>query len=85
MLRPVTVQGLLTQVPVMPLGLLVAVKPVIALPPLPPAVKLIEAWPLPAVAVPMVGALGTVAGVTALDAADAGLLPTALVANTVKV
>ena len=40
---------------------------------------------LRAVAVPMVGAPGTVAGVTELDGADAGPSPTALVAVTVKV
>ncbi len=40
---------------------------------------------LPAVAVPMVGAPGTVAGVTVFDAADAAPVPMALVAVTVKV
>jgi hypothetical protein len=40
---------------------------------------------LPAVAVPIVGALGTVAGITPFDAAEAGPVPTALVAVTVKV
>ena len=40
---------------------------------------------LPAVAVPMVGAPGTVAGVTELDAPEAGPVPTALMAATVKV
>jgi hypothetical protein len=40
---------------------------------------------LPRVAVTAVGAPGTVAGVTAADAADAGPLPTALVAVTVNV
>ena len=41
----------------------------------------------PAVAVPIVGAPGTAAaeGVTELDAAEAGPVPTALVAFTVKV
>ena len=43
------------------------------------------AWALPATAVPMVGAPGTVAGVTLLEEADAGLVPTALVAVTVNV
>jgi hypothetical protein len=46
------------------------------------------AWALPAVAVPMVGAPGTVvaaAGVTLLDAADATLDPTEFLAVTVKV
>ena len=44
---------------------------------------------LPAVAVPMVGAPGTVvvgaAGVTELEAAEAAPVPTALIAATVKV
>ena len=57
-----------------------------ALPPLlAGAVKLTLAVVLPAVAVPMVGAPGTPAGVALLDAADAVLLPMALVAVTVKV
>ena len=56
------------------------------LPPvLPGAVKVTVACALPAVAVPMVGALGTVAGVTLFDAADGTLLPIALVAITVQV
>ena len=52
---------------------------------LPDAVKVTVACALPAVAVPMVGALGTVAGVTLFDAADGALLPIALVAMTVNV
>jgi hypothetical protein len=40
---------------------------------------------LPAVATMLVGASGTVAGVTAAEAAEATELPTALVATTVKV
>ena len=52
---------------------------------LPDAVKLTVACALPAVAVPMVGAVGTVAGVTLFDAADGALLPIALVAITVQV
>ena len=40
---------------------------------------------LPGVATTAVGAFGTVAGVTLLDAADAALLPMALVAITVQV
>ena len=48
-------------------------------------VKLTIASALPAVAVPMVGMPGTVSGVTLLDGADAGLVPFALVAVTVKV
>ena len=48
-------------------------------------VKLIFACALPAVAVPMIGAPGTVPGVTEFDGAEAGPVPTALVAVTVKV
>ncbi len=43
------------------------------------------ACPLPGVAVTPVGAPGTVAGMTALEAADAGLVPIALLAVTVNV
>jgi hypothetical protein len=43
------------------------------------------ACPLPAVAVPLVGALGTVAGVTEFDAADAAPVPSLFVAVTVNV
>ena len=49
------------------------------------AVKVTLALALPAVAVPIVGAPGTVDGVTLLDAADAAPVPSALVAVTVKV
>ena len=57
-----------------------------ALPPLlAGAVNAMLASVSPAVAVPMVGALGIVAGVTLLVAADAPLVPFALVALTVKV
>ena len=49
------------------------------------AVKVTVADALPPVAVPIVGVPGTVAGVTLFDAADAALVPTALVAVTVKV
>jgi hypothetical protein len=51
-------------------------------------VKLTVACPLPAVAVTLVGAPGTVAlavGVTELEDAEAGPVPWALVAFTVKV
>jgi hypothetical protein len=59
---------------------------VIGLPPLEVGgVKLTFACALPAVAVPMVGAPGTVLGVTLFDIADAGLVPAALVAVTLKV
>ncbi len=43
------------------------------------------AWPLPAIAVPIVGALGTVAGTTELLVPEEVLVPTAFVAVTVKV
>jgi hypothetical protein len=56
-----------------------------ALPPLLPAVKVTLAVVLPGVAALMVGASGTPTGVTLLDAADAALVPMALVAVTVKV
>ena len=49
------------------------------------AVKLTVALLFPAVAVPIVGAPGTVAGVTLLEAAEAAPVPTPLVAVTVKV
>jgi hypothetical protein len=59
---------------------------VIALPPFElGTVKLTVAWALPATAVTTVGAPGTVAGVTLLDALDAGPVPIALVAVTVNV
>ncbi len=43
------------------------------------------AAPIPGVAVPIVGAPGTVRGVTGFDGADWGPLPAMLVACTVKV
>jgi len=49
------------------------------------AVKLTVALLFPAVAVPVVGAPGIVAGVTLLEAAEALPVPTLLVAVTVKV
>ena len=49
------------------------------------AVQVTVAEALPAVAVPMVGAPGVVAGVTALEAADWAPVPTLLMAATVKV
>ena len=64
----------------------VAVKLVIGEPPFDAgAVKVTVAWALPAVAVPMVGAPGTLRGVAAFDAADAAPVPAALPAVTVKV
>jgi hypothetical protein len=59
---------------------------VIALPPLlAGAVQLTVASALPVVTVTIVGAPGTVAGVTLLEAAEADPVPTALVAFTVNV
>jgi hypothetical protein len=73
-------------VPVMPPGFEVAVYTVIGVPPFDAGVvKVMVAVVLPAVAVTPVGALGTLSGVTLLDAADAGLVPNALVAVTVNV
>ncbi len=58
----------------------------IALPPLSAgAMNVTVACAVPAVALTPVGAPGTVVGVTAFDAADAGPVPMALVAVTVKV
>jgi len=55
-------------------------------PPLPTgAPKLTVALLFPAVAVPMAGAPGTVAGMTLLETADAIPVPTLLVAVTAKV
>jgi len=60
---------------------------VIALPPFDPAVQDTTADAFPAVAVTAVGAAGAVGpvGVTAADGAEAGPVPMALVAVTVKV
>jgi len=59
---------------------------VIAEPPLEPGAENVTvAWPFPRVAVPIVGASGTVAGVTEFDALDAVLVPTLFVAVTVNV
>jgi len=85
LVKPATEMGLDAPLPVNPPGLEVTVNPVIADPPLPFAVKATDAVALPGVAVPMVGATGTVAGVTAFDAAEAALVPTELVAVTLKV
>ena len=85
---PVTAIGLAVPVPVLPPVLEVTVYNVIALPPFDAgAVKLTVACALPGVAVPIVGAPGTVvaAGVTLLEAADAAPVPIAFVAFTVNV
>jgi len=49
------------------------------------AVKATDACSLPAIAVPMAGAPGTVKGVTELEGAEAAPVPALLVAVTVKV
>ena len=86
MVSPVTVIGLDVPVPVKLPGFEVTVYPVITDPPLlAGAVNVTEAWALPFVAVPIVGAPGTVEGVTVFEAELAELLPLAFVANTVKV
>ena len=81
----IDVQGAV-QVPVRFDGDDVAVYDVMAEPPLlAGAVNVTVACALPAVAVPIVGAPGTVAGVTLFEAAEAGPVPSAFVAVTVKV
>jgi hypothetical protein len=68
-----------------PAGLDVTVYPVIAEPPFDAgALNVTVACAFPAVAVPMTGAPGVVEGVTAFEFAEFPLLPTALVATTVK-
>ena len=57
----------------------------IALPLLEGATNATEICALPRVNIAAAGALGTVAGTADTDAADAGLLPAALVASTVQV
>jgi hypothetical protein len=70
----------------MPSGVEVTMYPVIAAPPSSRgAVKTTVALLSSAVAVPMVGASGTVAGVTLFEAAEAAPVPTLLVAVTVNV
>ena len=70
---------------VSPPGFEITVKTVTGKPPLPPSVNAIVAWPFPRVAELIVGASGTVAGITALLAVDVALVPTSLVAVIVKV
>jgi hypothetical protein len=78
--------GLLEPVPVAPPGDAVTVYPVMAAPPvLDGAVKLTDTCPSPRTPLTLVGAPGTVAGVTADDAALAGPDPTSFVAVTVNV
>ena len=69
-----------------PAGFEVTVYPLIAAPPLTAdAEKVTVATALPGLAATPVGALGTVPGVTLLDAAEAALAPITLFAITVKV
>ena len=71
---------------VMPPGLEVAVYDVIAVPPFTTGgVKATVICPTPAVTAPIVGAFGTVAGITLGELPDAGPVPIAFVAFTVKV
>jgi hypothetical protein len=58
---------------------------VIAEPPFEGAIQLTVACPFPGVADTCAGAAGTVAGVTELDAAEAGPVPTAFFAVTTNV
>jgi hypothetical protein len=83
--KPVTVSGLAVPVALRFPGLLVTVNEVMGEPPLLFAVNATEAEALPDVTEVMVGALGTVAILTALDAAEAGPAPWALLAVTVNV
>ena len=89
LVRPVSVADVPATVALAPAGLEVTVYEVMALPPLlAGALQETDAEALPAVAVTAVGAPGTVAGatgVTLLDASEGALLPTALLATTVKV
>ena len=82
--RPVTVNGLPAPDDVSPPGFDATVYPVMGLPPLMlGGVNETLACALLAVAVPIVGAFGTVAGVTVFDGADGVLLPTTFVATAV--
>jgi hypothetical protein len=64
----------------------VTLYPVIVLPPSEEgAINATLAWALPAVATGLVGASGTILGITDPDAAEATEFPAALVATTVKV
>ena len=89
MVNPVTVMGLDVPVFVMPPGLEITVYMMIGLPPSETgAPKLTVACPCPGDAVTAVGAPGNVpdpAGVTLFELAEAGPVPTAFAAVTVKV
>ncbi len=84
--NPVTTKGELGPVAVKFPGEDLTVYPVMVLPPVEVGgLNATLAWALPAVATGLVGASGTVIGVTAVDATEATEFPTALVATTVKV
>ena len=84
--KPVTLQEVVALVQVNPPGDEVTVYPVIALPPLDPgALQLTIDEALAIVPETLVGAPGTVLGVTPKDAAEAAEFPAALVATTVNV
>jgi hypothetical protein len=86
LVNPVIVIGELPPLAVNPPGLEVTVYEVIVEPPLNPgAENVIVASPFPRVAVPIIGASGTVAGVTELLDADALPVPAPFVAVTVNV
>ena len=86
MVKPVTVQEVDAVVQVNDPGVEVAVYPVIALPPLDAgAVQLTCEEALPTAALTLVGAPGTVRGVTDDEAVEAAEVPLAFVAVTVKV
>ena len=86
LVKPVTVIGDEPPVALKPPVFEVTVYEVIADPPLlAGALNVIVACPFPAVAVPIVGAPGTVAGTTALLVFDEILVPTLFVAVTVNV
>jgi hypothetical protein len=83
--KPVTTRGEPAPVAVLFSGEDVTVYPVMGLPLEAGTVNATLAWAFPAVATGLVGAPGTVIGVTAADVAEATEFPTALVAKTVKV
>jgi hypothetical protein len=72
-------------VPVNDPGEEVAVKVVTVDPPVAPAVKGTDAVVVDSVAVPIVGACGTVVAVIELDASEEALVPVELVATAAKV
>jgi len=82
---PPTMMGDAAPLTLMPPGEDVTVYEVIAEPPVEAGgVNATVACALPAVAVPIVGGPGTAPGVTLFEGGDAGPVPTALVAVTVK-